>query len=156
MTTKTPTANGKFRGRPSKYDPAYCEGVVRLGKLGYTRSMIANELGIGWRNLQNWEGAHEEFRVALEQARYDSMAHMERLALEHMIESPGGPKLNTGLWSRSMAARFPNDYRDNSKVEVSGRNGGAIEVDVVHDFAQTLMDELLAARQADAKSDNSD
>ena len=156
MTTKTPTANGKFLGRPSKYDSAYCDRIVELGKLGYTRAMIANELGFGWRNLQNWEGAHEEFRAALEQARVDAMAYMERLALEHMVESPGGPKLNTGLWSRSMAARFPNEYRDNSRVEVSGRNGGAIEVDVVHDFAQTLMDDLLAARQADAKSDSSD
>jgi hypothetical protein len=51
-----------------------------------------------------------------------------------------------------MAARFPNEYRENSKVEVSGNNGGAIQVDVIHDFAQELMSDLLAARQADAES----
>jgi len=74
------------------------------------------------------------------------------LAENHLIETPGAPKLNTGLWSRSMAARFPNEYRENSKVEVSGNNGGAIQVDVIHDFAQELMSDLLAARQADAES----
>lgn len=155
MVTKTITKNGKYHGRPSKYDPAYCDKIVELGRRGYTRAMIANELGFGWRSLQNWEGAHEEFRAALEQARMDAMAHMEKLALDHMIETPGGPKLNTGLWSRSMSARFPHEYRDNSRVEVTGRNGGAIEVDVVHDFAQDLMQELLDARQLDAQSEDS-
>jgi transposase-like protein len=54
-----------------------------------------------------------------------------------------------------MAARFPAEYRENSKVEVTGKNDGAIEVDVVHDFAQSLVTDLLAARQADAEAGDS-
>jgi hypothetical protein len=54
-----------------------------------------------------------------------------------------------------MAARFPSKYRENSKVEVSGKDGGAIEVDVIHDFGKHLMDELLASRQKDAESNDS-
>lgn len=49
-----------------------------------------------------------------------------------------------------MAARFPEQYRENSKVEVTGKDGGAIEVDVVHDFSQDLLNDLLATRQSDA------
>ena len=145
----------KKRGRPSKYDPALCALIEPLGKQGKSRWQIASELGITPDNLGNWEAVHEEFRSALRTARQDSLKHWEDLAQQHMIENPGGPKLNTGLWSRSMAARFPAEYRENSKVEVTGKNGGAIEVDVVHNFAQELMNELLAVRQNDAESNDS-
>ena len=102
-----------------------------------------------------WEDAHEDFRRALEESRVLALSHWEELAQNHMIETPGGPKLNTGLWSRSMAARFPREYRENSKVEVTGKNDGPIEVDHVHDFSQTLLDDLLNLRQDGAESDDS-
>lgn len=151
MTTKTPSKNGKFLGRPSKYDPAYCDQVVALGKEGKSRWQICSRLDIGLHNMNAWEGAHEDFRRSLEEARLHALSYWEDLAHDHMKEVPGGVKLNTGLWSRSMAARFPEQYRENSKVEVTGKNDGPIEVDMVHDFSQSLLDDLLAARQADAK-----
>ena len=151
MTTKTPSKNGKFLGRPSKYDPAYCDQIVALGKEGLSRYQICSRLDIGINNMKAWEGAHEEFRASLEEARLHALAYWEDLAHDHIREAPGGVKLNTGLWSRSMAARFPEQYRENSKVEVTGKNDGPIEVDMIHDFSQSLLDDLLAARQADAK-----
>ena len=151
MTTKTPSKNGKFLGRPSKYDPAYCDQVVALGKEGLSRWQICSRLDIGLHNMKAWEGAHEDFRASLEEARLHALAYWEDLAHDHIREAPGGIKLNTGLWSRSMAARFPEQYRENSKVEVTGKNDGPIEVDMIHDFSQSLLDDLLAARQADAK-----
>ena len=152
MTTKTITENGKYKGRPSKYDPKFCEQIVELGKLGKSRWQIASELGFTPSNLNNWEAAHDDFRGALAIARLDALAYWEQLAETHMVESPGGPRINTGLWSRSMAARFPEQYRENSKVEVTGKDGGAIEVDHTHDFTGELLNELLAVRQADAES----
>ena len=142
-------------GRPTTYDPALCDKIEGMGKEGLSRWQIASRLGIAPNNLRNWEGAHDEFRAALEIARLDALDYWESLAQNHMIETPGGPKLNTGLWSRSMAARFPAEYRENSKVEVTGKNDGAIEVDVVHDFAKSLVSDLLAARQADAEAGDS-
>ena len=151
MTTKTPSKNGKFLGRPSKYDPAYCDAILDLGKEGLSKWQICSRLNIGIHNMNAWEGAHEDFRAALEQARLDALAYWEDLAHYHIREAPGGVKLNTGLWSRSMAARFPEQYRENSKLEVTGKNDGPVQVDVVHDFSQDLLDDLLATRQADAK-----
>jgi len=105
--------------------------------------------------MNAWIGAHQEFRDAFDQARLDALAHWEELAQNHMIENPGGPRLNTGLWSRSMAARFPDQYRENSKLEVTGKNDGPVQVDMVHDFSNALLDDLLATRQVDAKSGKS-
>lgn len=79
------------------------------------------------------------------------MAYWEDLASQHIVEVPQGSKLNTGLWSRSMAARFPKKYRENSKVEVTGKDDKPIQVDVIHDFSQSLVEDLLAARQEDDK-----
>jgi hypothetical protein len=40
-----------------------------------------------------------------------------------MIEEKDAAKLNQGLWSRSMAARFPRKYSDRLKQEISGADG---------------------------------
>jgi len=72
-----------------------------------------------------------------------------------MVEAPQGNRLNAAIWSRSLAARFPQKYRENNKVEVVGKNDGAVQVDIVHDFAQDLLSDLLAVRQDSAKSDDS-
>ena len=151
MTTKTPSKNGKFLGRPTKYDPKYCEQIVELGKLGKSRWAIASELGITPSNLKAWEAVHDDFRSSLEIARQDALAYWEALAENHLVESPGGPRLNTGLWSRSMAARFPEQYRENSKVEVTGKDNGPVQVEHTHDFTGELLNELLAVRQSDAE-----
>lgn len=142
-------------GQPTKYDPAYCDQAIEFGRLGYSREMIAAEFKVSWNTLLNWMDAHEEFLEAMEQAKMLEMVYFEKTALAHMVEQPQGAKLNTSLWSRSMAARFPNKYRENSKVEVTGKDDKAIQVDVVHDFAQSLMDDLLSIRQKDAKPVNS-
>lgn len=142
-------------GQPSKYDPTFCEKVIEWGKQGYSREMIAGELNVSWNTLLNWMEAHPEFLEALETAKMHEMIYFEKIGILHMVENPQGPRLNSSIWSRSLAARFPQKYRENSKVEVTGKNDGAIQVDVVHDFAQELMNDLLATRQAGDKSDDS-
>ena len=154
MTTKTPSpkGNGKFLGRPTKYDPAYCDQIIELGRQGKSRAQMVALTGIPYSSFQAWEAAHPDFQAAMAEAMRLAQAYWEDLAENHMIEVPGGPKLNTGLWVRSMSARFPREYRDNSKVELVGKDDGPIQVDHIHDFAKELMDDLLMARQKDAES----
>jgi hypothetical protein len=149
--TNTPK---RGRGQPTKYDPAYCDQVVEWGKQGYSREMIAGELDVSWNTLLNWMEAHPAFLEALESAKMHEMIFFEKIGIQYMVERPQGDRLNSSIWGRSLAARFPQKYRENSKVEVTGKNDGAIQVDVVHDFAQELMNDLLATRQANDKSDN--
>ena len=137
-------------GRPTKYDPAYCEIAIELGRKGKSRESIAANLGIGWTTLNVWMESHPEFRDALDDAKVLEMDYWEELGSQHIVEVPGGPKLNTGVWNKSMSARFPQKWRDNSKMEVVGKDNGAIQVDVIHDFSQGLLNDLLATRQDDA------
>ena len=53
---------------------------------------------------------------------------------------------NASIWSRSMAARFPKDWRENKNVELAGKDGGAIEMNVT----TTINVDQMSARALDA------
>jgi len=150
--TTTP-ATPKPVGRPTKYDPAFCDKARELGAMGYSKEMISAELNVGWTTLNLWADNHPDFMVALEEAKTLEMVFFEKLALMHLVERPQGDRLNTGLWSRSMAARFPKKYREHSKMEVVGKDDGPVQIDTVHDIGTGLVNDLLAIRQKDADND---
>lgn len=114
-------------GRPSDYRPEYCEKVISFGKDGMSLVEVAAELGVVRSTLQLWEAEIPEFSVAMAKCRELSQAWWEKTGRIGMFEEPGGVKLNPSIWSRSMAARFPKDWRENSKHEVSGIDGAPIE-----------------------------
>jgi len=113
-------------GRPSTYDPAYCEQVIELGKLGKSVEQISATLGFSLRVLYDWRDKHEEFLHAMEYAKELEQAWWEDQAHAYMVETKEGPKLNASLWSRSMAARFPKKYREQTKTEITGADGAPL------------------------------
>ena len=48
------------------------------------------------------------------------------MAMAYMVESKDTERLNTGLWSRSMAARFPRKYSERIKQELTGAEGAPL------------------------------
>ena len=110
-------------GRPSEYDPAFCEKVIEIGKTGASVVEMAAEIGVDRATIErHWPEAHPEFFQAFTKAKILSQAWWEKVGREGMFESPGGVKINPSIWSRSMAARFPHDWRENSKVENTHAN----------------------------------
>lgn len=113
-------------GRPSLYDSAYCDKVIELGSQGKSLEQIAAKLGVSTRVLFDWKDKHEEFLRALEQAKELELDWWENIAQNMMIEHKDGSKLNSAIWSRSMAARFPKKYRESTKTEITGENGAPL------------------------------
>ena len=113
-------------GRPSKYDPAFCERIIQLGKLGKSIEQIACELDVGTRTIYEWRDVHPEFSRALEIAKEYEQYWWETIAQTHMIEEKDAAKLNATIWSRSMAARFPKKYRESTKTEITGADGAPL------------------------------
>lgn len=113
-------------GRPSLYDPAYCEQVVELGKLGKSTEAIGAMLGVGTATLYRWRDEHAEFREALDLAKDFELYWWEERAQAYMVENKESDRLNASLWSRSMAARFPKKYRDSVKQEITGADGAPL------------------------------
>jgi hypothetical protein len=113
-------------GRPSLYDPSYCEEVLTLGSLGKSFEQMSAHLKVGITTLKRWREEHEEFRSALEDAQALAQTWWEDHAQAYLIEHKDGEKLNTGLWSRSMAARFPKNYSERIKQELTGADGAPL------------------------------
>jgi hypothetical protein len=124
-------------GRPSKYDPAFCDQVVELGRLGKSFQQMAAILNTTYTSMQRWCEEHEDFRVALSQAQEYSQAWWEDMCQTHMIEEQGSAKLNASLWSRSMAARFPKTYRESTKQEITGADGASLLAGIQVSFVKS-------------------
>jgi hypothetical protein len=118
-------------GRPTKYRPEFCDTVVELGALGKSKAQIAAALGCSRMSIDEWCSVHPEFSDAIAHARDLALAWWEDQAHVGMWQSPEGAKLNPQLWSRSMAARFPDDYRESKGVELTGKGGGPLQTQVV-------------------------
>ena len=122
----TDTTEKRNVGRPSLYDPKYCEEVITLGKLGKSVEQIASILDVSLRTMYSWRDAHEEFLHALEDAKTYEQAWWEEQAAAYMVENKESDRLNATLWSRSMAARFPKKYRESVKQEITGADGAPL------------------------------
>lgn len=122
----TETVEKRPVGRPSLYDPSYCDKVIELGKLGKSVEAIASMLDVGTKTLYRWRDEHEEFRHALEVAKEHELRWWEEIAQGYMLEHKDGERLNATIWSRSMAARFPKKYRESVKQEITGADGAPL------------------------------
>lgn len=116
-------------GRPTTYDPAFCDRVIQMGREGYSRAQMAYELDVAKDSLYEWAKVHPEFSDAITRATTHAQAWWERKGHDYLIESPMGDRINPGLYSRSMAARFPDDWREKTATELSGPNGAPIATD---------------------------
>lgn len=124
--------------RPSLYDPSYCEKVIELGERGASVVEMAYEIGVCRATLEaNWPAAHPEFLEAFTHARLASQVWWERKGRDNL--ETGG--FQSSMWSRSMAARFPDDWREVKGHEHSGPNGKPMEF---ADLTQASSDELHA------------
>lgn len=120
-------------GRPSEYDPAFCDVVIRCGAEGKSRAQIAAELEVSRNTVHEWSQAHPEFADALQRAKDLELAWWEEVARKGVNK---GSQVNATLWGRAVSGRFPTEpYRE--RTEVSGPNGGPIET-------RPLTDELAA------------
>lgn len=61
-------------GRPTKYDPKYCDEIIEFMREGKHLVQFAAKIGINKDSLQEWTKKHEEFSVALKIAKDASTA----------------------------------------------------------------------------------
>lgn len=116
-------------GRPSEYDPTYCERIIALGEGGASVAEMAYELGVVKQTLFNWSDAHPEFMDAFTRAKLASQVWWERKGRVGMEKS--SQEFQAAIWSRSMAARFPDDWREVKGTELTGKDGAPVAVTAV-------------------------
>lgn len=127
-------------GRPSEYDTSYCERIVSLGETGASVAEMAYELDCVKQTLFNWAEQYPEFLDAFTRAKLASQIWWERKGRDGMEKSAA--EFQGSIWSRSMAARFPDDWREVKGTEITGKDGGPVHF---KGRARDLSDDELAA-----------
>ena len=87
---------------------------------------MAAELDVTRQTLENWSKAYPEFLDAITRGIEKSQQWWED-AGQGGLTMPG---FGASVWSRSMAARFPADWREQKDHSVTGANGGPIQMQV--------------------------
>lgn len=105
-------------GRPSKYDPAFCERVIELGKEGKTLAEMAADLEIDRDTMKVWRADNPEFSAAVKTGIDLAQAWWEN---NGRIATFGGfDGFNATSYIFQMKNRFKDDWRDKVENEVSG------------------------------------
>lgn len=118
------------------------EQVIELGRQGYSKAQIAVELGVvSDETLSDWGKVNPSFSAALARARQASLAFWESQALKSLANRD----FNSNLYRVAMAGRFPAEYRDAPKAEITVSAGPI-------DTAALSIDERAALRALLAKA----
>lgn len=122
-------------GRPSTYDPAYCEAVIDLGRQGKSEAQISAVIGVPRSTMHSWRETYPEFSAAFTRARDLAQAWWEDAAQDGRASEVIGP----AIWKHSMNCRFRGDYAE--RREHSGPDGGPIETQdrTPRDVAKALL-----------------
>ena len=132
-TTSKPDAAEKERSS-SKYDPKFCDVIVKEMKEGASRYAAAAACGVSNMTLWRWEKKYPEFAAALKLGETLSQAWWEDIGRKFVSgkkgNSKGMPKSNVSLWIVNMRNRFKWKGQDPVEHKVGGKieHGGKITV----------------------------
>ncbi len=110
-----PCLDVKKLGRPSTYDPYYCDLVIGMGAEGKSKAQIAARLGISRQCMNEWEKQHKEFGDATKAAQDLALAWWEDAGQQNMTRQG----FNAAAFIFQMKNRFRADYREKTELDVT-------------------------------------
>ena len=130
-------------GRPSEYDPSLCDILDAMGHEGEGMAEAIVACGIARETFYRWQELYPEFSNAVNEMKDRSQSWWEKNGREATFgKTPG---FNATSFIFNMKNRFKEDWSDMVRNEVTGKDGGPVEV--------SAKDLLLA--KLNAKSDRS-
>lgn len=108
-------------GRPSKYDPDYCDQIMEHMQEGASIASFAAEIGVARSTINQWAEDYLEFSEALKIGKAKCAAWWER-QLRGIAVAGGGPGAATAVifGLKNMAA---DDWRDKQEVDHTNSDG---------------------------------
>lgn len=103
-------------GRPTKYDPAYCDTIIEFCKGGASLSSFAASIPVARSSLNEWAGEYPEFSEALKTAKTLVAAWYDKTARK-IAENGGG---NAALCIFGLKNFDEDDFRDKVETQHSG------------------------------------
>lgn len=124
-------------GRPSKYEPSYCDAIVAHCEDGSSLSSFAASINVARSTLNEWGEQHPEFSEAIKIAKAKVAAWYDKTA-RNVAANGGG---NAALCIFGLKNFDELDFRDKQEYEHSGPGGGPIQIT---DMTRLSDDELHA------------
>lgn len=122
-------------GRPSKYTPELADQILALMAEGISLTAAAAELNISRRVAYQWRDNNPEFADTLDLAQAKRQRFLER----RLLTADVGPVVTSTIFALKNCSE---EWREKSELELSGKNGGAIQFeDVTRDadaFARSM------------------
>ncbi len=140
----------KHIGRPTSYRVEYCYRIVELMAAGRSLDGCAALLGVHPDSLNEWQRVHPEFSVAVRAGRAAATAFWETRLLD--VAHGGSGNAQAIQWALRNRSRAASGWdHANAKLEVSGPDGGALQVQTevtVIDARRLTADQRNAFKQA--------
>lgn len=113
-------------GRPSKYNPKFCEMLIDHMANGFSFETFAAKIDVNQDTLHEWVKVHKDFSESKKKAFCKCQLFWENLGINHIVnitekDDQGNSRsasLNTGAWIFNMKNRFK--WTDRIEVQGSG------------------------------------
>lgn len=101
-------------GRPTKYDPDYCDRVIEDMALGYSLTAFAGSIRVARSTINVWMDAHPDFSEAV---KIGTAARTRKLEGD-LLAAESGPTVTSRIFALKNAA--PDEWRDKHEHNVNG------------------------------------
>lgn len=159
-------------GRPSLYDTSMNDQARKLALLGLTDAEVAEFFGVDERTLNRWKDEYPAFCQSLNDGKVKADADVAdslyRRAMGEVVfterrvkTADGGYEIvrlmqsvpaDPGAAKLWLTNRQPTRWRDKAAVEISGPDGGPVQIDASKLSAEAMR-EILAATDATPEPD---
>ena len=112
-------------GRPTDYDPAYCELAIEFLADGYSLAALAGEIGVARSTIYEWRANHEEFSDAVKRGQAKAILWWEKANRSLATTGEG----NATAIVFGLKNRASDEWRDVKSTEISGPDGGPVKLD---------------------------
>lgn len=113
-------------GRPSSYRPEYCKQLIEHMSEGYSFESFAGKIGTTFKTMYMWAENYPDFQQAKDEGFAKNRVFWEKVGIDGATGRV--QNFNAVSWVFNMKNRF--NWRDNrdTVVEVSGINGGPVQI----------------------------
>lgn len=126
-------------GRPTKYDPAYCEQVVEHMAEGASLTSFAGEISVARSTINEWMEANPEFSEAVRVGKSKCAAWWEKRGRD-IAMGLGGPGAST-LAVFGMKNMAPDEWRDKTEVDHRSPDGSMAPTKIIIQAADVRSDD---------------
>lgn len=102
-------------GRPSKYDPAFCELAETTLAQGYSEAVLAGEIGVCVDTITEWKNVHPDFSASVKVGRARGARIWEDRLAKLADKNEGNA---TGIIF-GLKNRQPSEWKDKTESDVN-------------------------------------